>query len=105
MRILRRLALAVLGATYFVFLIGLLTAQTPVKSRTMDGKDSSDEVELEQRPTEKPHGPRRLYVIRHGERVDFAVGQTGREWLNKAFNKDGKLNKFNNSFRLIVFDG
>jgi hypothetical protein len=33
--------------------------------------------------------PRRLYVVRHGERVDFAVGEETSDWLHVAFDQDG----------------
>ncbi|XP_050410576.1 ecdysteroid-phosphate phosphatase [Patella vulgata] len=39
-----------------------------------------------------PPAPRRLFVMRHGERVDFCIG---RDWMEKCFDQDGKYKQIN----------
>ena len=50
-------------------------------------------------------GPRRLYVVRHGERVDFAVGSSLKEWLQKGFDDEGLFSKHHSILVCVAIVG
>ena len=66
-----------------------------VSSKTkhsLNYSSSKDVVEISSPPLTYPQGPRKLFVIRHAERVDVTFGK---QWVKSSFNDNGQYIRLN----------